>query len=39
MFKRIFAYIAIMLPAVAMAQTAPEAFMINGRLSQVKQSY
>lgn len=39
MFKRIFASIAIMLPAVAMAQTAPEPFMINGRLSQVKQSY
>lgn len=36
MFKRVLAYIAILMPAVALAQ-APEAFMINGKLSQVKQ--
>jgi len=39
MFKRVFAYIATLLPAVAMAQTPAEAFMINGKLSQVKQPY
>lgn len=38
MFKRVLVYIAILMPAVALAQ-APEAFMINGKLSQVKESY
>jgi len=39
MFKKSIVYIALLMPAIALAQTASEAFMINGKLSRVKQPY
>jgi peroxiredoxin len=39
MFKKFLVYIAALVPGIALAQTSPEPFMINGKLSDVKQSY